>query len=279
MRIDSHQHFWKFDPVRDAWITPNMSVIQRDFLPEDLAPLLKENKMDGCIAVQADQSMEETQFLLSLANRHDFIKGVVGWIDLRAPNIVRQLHAFIDPYASKLVGFRHVLQSEPDAHFMLRSDFLYGIAALYPFNCTYDILVYPKQLPSVIKLVRGFPQQLFVLDHIAKPYIQKGLIKQWKKNMEALAEHSNVWCKLSGIITEAHWGRWTPEQIHPYLEVALETFGAKRLMFGSDWPVCLVAGSYARVVNLVEDYFSTLSETEQARIWGQNAKEFYLFPS
>ena len=250
-----------------------MSVIRRDFLPDDLAPLLKENQIDGCIAVQADQSLEETRFLLDLANQHQFIKGVVGWIDFRAKDISEQLSGH--ERDTKLVGFRHILQSERDNNFMLGTDFLTGIAALKAFDFTYDILIFPKHLATARKLVRKFANQPFVLDHIAKPYIQKGLVRQWERDIRSLAMHDNVWCKLSGIITEADWTIWTHEQIEPYLEIVLEAFGANRLMFGSDWPVCLLAGSYSRVVSLIKGFVSTLSGSEQDCIWGLNAKRFY----
>lgn len=271
-RIDSHQHFWKFDPIRDSWIDDSMRQIQRDFLPEDFAPLLAENKFQGCVAVQASQSEEETGFLLDLASKNDFIKGVVGWVDLRDENISERLSHF-SKY-EKLKGFRHVVQGEPD-DFMFRKDFRNGISALKRFDFTYDILIFHRQLPAAIDLVKSFPEQAFVIDHIAKPDIKSGDIASWKKGIEEIAKFENVSCKISGMVTEADWNSWKPSDLKPYLDVIFENFSADKLMFGSDWPVCNVASNYTEVVKTLEDYITLFSIEDQNKIWYENAKSFY----
>lgn len=275
-RIDSHQHFWKFDPVRDSWIDDSMSKIQRDFLLEDLLPLLTENKFQGCVAVEAHQSEEQTNFLLDLASKNDFIKGVVGWVDLRNKNVSERLHHF--SVHEKLKGFRHVVQGEAD-DFMLRSDFRNGIAALKPFDYTYDILIFHRQLPAAIDLVNRFPDQPFVIDHIAKPNIKSGDIASWEKNIKEIAKAENVMCKISGMVTEADWNNWQVADLRPYLDVIFENFSIDKLMFGSDWPVCNVAANYATVVKTLEDYSSQLSVQEQNKIWHENATVFYNLDS
>ena len=271
--IDAHQHFWKFDPVRDNWITDEMSVIQRDFFPNDLKPLLSKNKIQGCVAVQADQSEAENLFLLSLADQHDFIKGVVGWIDLQADH----LEEMLEPYAEqkKLKGFRHVLQGEKQRDFMLRPAFVNGIRKLNHFGYTYDILIFPDQLKFTEELLKQFPNQPFVIDHIAKPYIKDKKIDEWERDMKVLAHYENVYCKISGMVTEADWKNWKHEDFKPYLDVVVESFGIKRIMYGSDWPVCLVAASYDKMFNIVKDYFSTFSSAEQTMFFGANAIRFY----
>ena len=271
-RIDSHQHFWKFDPIRDSWIDESMLKIQRDFLPEDLLPLLSENKFSGCVAVQASQSEEETNFLLDLASKNDFIKGVVGWVDLRAENISERLHYFSK--FEKLKGFRHVVQGEPD-DFMFGKEFRNGIAALKQFDFTYDILIFHRQLPAAIDLVKFFPDQAFVIDHIAKPDIKSGEIASWKKGIEEIAKFNNVSCKISGMVTEADWNAWKASDLEPYLDVIFENFSANKILFGSDWPVCNVAADYNIVVKTLEDYISKLSIEDQNKIWSENAKAFY----
>jgi L-fuconolactonase len=273
MIIDAHQHFWKYDPRRDTWITEEMSVLRRDFLPEDLLTELRSNKVDGCIAVQADQSEQETLFLLDLTERHPEIQGVVGWVDLRASNLKERLQYF-SPF-QKLRGFRHIVQSEPDARFMLRDDFCLGIEMLQQFHFTYDILIYPKQLAAALELVRRFPAQRFVVDHMAKPPIHSRELEPWAEQMRQIATHANVWCKLSGLITEAAWRTWKAEDFQPYLGVVLERFGPDRLMFGSDWPVCLVSGSYSQVKALVTDAIAHFSAEQQKKIFGLNAISFY----
>jgi L-fuconolactonase len=273
MVIDAHQHFWQYDPVRDAWIDESMEVIRRDFYPEHLAPVLAENGVHGCVAVQADQSADETAFLLALADKHDFIKGVVGWTNLRAENIDEQL----EQYAAhpKLKGFRHIVQGEPDNRFILGEHFCRGIKALAKHQFTYDILVYPKQLPAVEEFVQQFPEQPLIIDHLAKPGIKAGELDAWAAHMRRIAQSPNVYCKLSGMVTEADWQQWKPAHFRPFLEVALNAFGANRLVYGSDWPVCLVAAKYNEVKGIVTDFISTLSTSEQEQIMGGNARSFY----
>jgi L-fuconolactonase len=271
-RIDAHQHFWKFDPVRDSWIDESMQKIQRDFLPEDLLPLLHENQFSGCVAVQANQSEDETNFLVNLAVKNDFIKGVVGWVDLRGVTIEERLHHFS---SNKIIkGFRHVVQGESD-DFMLRKDFQNGISALKQFNFTYDILIFHRQLPAAIELANQFPDQPFVIDHIAKPDIKSGDILSWKKGIEEISKTENVFCKISGMVTEADWKNWKTDDLKPYLDVIFENFSADKLMFGSDWPVLNVASDYTEVVKTLEDYMTQLSVENQNKIWFQNAVSFY----
>lgn len=271
-RIDAHQHFWKFDPVRDSWIDETMQKIQRDFLPEDLLPLLQENQFSGCVAVQASQSEDETNFLVNLAVKNDFIKGVVGWVDLRGVTIEERLNHFS---SNKIIkGFRHVVQGESD-DFMLRKDFQNGISALKQFNFTYDILIFHRQLPAAIELANQFPDQPFVIDHIAKPDIKSGDILSWKKGIQEISKTENVFCKISGMVTEADWKNWKIDDLKPYLDVIFENFSADKLMFGSDWPVLNVASDYAEVVKTLEDYIAQLSVENQNKIWYENAKSFY----
>ncbi len=273
MKIDSHQHFWKFDPVRDSWIDGSMSAIQRDFMPANLKPILDVNGIDGCVAVQADQSETETEFLLNLAEANDFVKGVVGWVDLQAQNVGERLFYFSQ--FKKIKGFRHVLQGEVDRALMLTPLFTKGISALKQYDFTYDILVFPDQLGYVHQFVKTFGGHRFVIDHIAKPDIKNRNIEKWTNGIKAIAKHENVWCKVSGMVTEANWANWTETDFEPYLDIVFEAFGAKRLMFGSDWPVCNVAGGYDRMLSVVKDYISKLSADEQDRFWGLNAIEFY----
>ena len=273
MKIDSHQHFWKFDPVRDSWIGDAMSAIQKDFMPDDLKPLLDKNDFDGCVAVQADQSEAENEFLLNLAENNDFIKGVVGWVDFRATDAGKQLEQLSS--LKKLKGFRHVLQGEADRALMLNPQFMNGIRALKRHDLTYDILIFPDQLGYTYQFVKNFGGTRFVIDHIAKPDIKNKNIEKWATGIKAIAKHENVWCKVSGMVTEADWHNWVLNDFEPYLDVIFEAFGTKRLMFGSDWPVCNVAGGYQQMLSIVKNYTSKLSATEQADFWGLNAIEFY----
>ena len=273
MNIDSHQHFWKYNPVRDAWINDDMRLIQRDFLPADLEPILRENHIDGCISVQADQSEEETFFLLNQAENNSFIKGVVGWVDLCSPHVEERLSFFSQ--FKKLKGFRHIVQAEPDDAFMLRPEFLNGIDKLIKFGFTYDILIYPRQLQSAIDLVKRFSNQPFVVDHLAKPFIKEGRLDNWEKSIRTLAGFQNVYCKISGMVTEADWNDWKPQDFKPYLDAVFEAFGTGRLMYGSDWPVCLVASSYKNQLEIIENYLVSFSETERAHVMGGNAQRFY----
>ena len=273
LRIDAHNHFWNFDPVRDSWIVDSMSVIARDFLPSDLEPLLKAEGIDGCVAVQADQSEEETRFLSVLAANNPFIKGVVGWVDLRSETIERRLQYYQSIPVIK--GFRHILQGEKQRDLMLTPEFKNGIGLLGKYGFTYDILIYPDQLGYAWTLCKEFPDQSFVIDHLAKPAIKSGDLGNWKKEMERFADLENVYCKVSGMITEADWKQWTAADFRPALDTVTSTFGTDRLLFGSDWPVCLVAGSYSQVVTLTAGYFSSFSSEEQAAIFGGNAQKFY----
>lgn len=271
--IDSHQHFWKFDPVRDSWIDEKMVTIQRDFYPADLKGLLDANELEGSVVVQSDQSEKENDFQLENASKNAFVKGVVGWVDLQANNVHDRLAHYSQ--FKKMKGFRHVLQGEKQRDFMLRPAFKKGISELHAFGFTYDILIYPDQLSYTEEFVKSFPYQPFVIDHIAKPYIKDKKIDQWKKEIQALGKYENVSCKISGMVTEASWENWEKEDFRPYLDVVLETFGTHRIMFGSDWPVCLVAASYNQVVDLVKDYFLKLSVNEQEAFFRKNAERFY----
>jgi L-fuconolactonase len=273
MMIDSHLHFWKYHPVKDAWITNDMKVIQQDFLPVDFLPLLQQNTIDGCIAVQADQSEEETNFLLQLAQENDFIKGVVGWIDLRAANVEERMEHYFQ--YKKLKGFRHIVQAEAQDDFLLRDDFCSGIAKLARYNFTYDILIFPKQLQYAVEFVQLFPRQAFVINHLAKPNFKQADFLEWEKDIRAIAAYKNVYCKVSGMVTEADWKNWNPDDFLFCLDVVTNAFGISRLMFGSDWPVCLLAASYPQVSNIVRNYFSKFSIAEQHQFFCTNAINFY----
>lgn len=274
MQIDAHQHFWNFDPVRDAWITEEMRAIRTDFTPYDLLRELKDNGVDGSVVVQADTAESETAFLVDIADRHDFVKGVVGWIDLCGDYAAERLR-FYRKTAPKVKGFRHVVQAEPDDAFLLREDFCRGVALLHDYGYTYDILIYPRQLPAAIRFVERFPEQKFVIDHIAKPDIKNGTLQPWTDQMKTIASFPNVWCKVSGMITEANWTGWTEADLKPYLEVVFEAFGAGRLMFGSDWPVCLVAGTYGKVKAVITNYMQEMTAADRAAVMGDNATAFY----
>jgi len=272
-KIDSHQHFWKFDAVRDSWINDEMNIIRKDFFPEDLQPLLKQNGFDGCVAVQADQSDLETLFLLQQAEKFDFVKGIVGWVNLRAENIEERLQRY--SRSTLVKGFRHVLQGEKQRDLMLQPAFMKGISLLKHYNFTYDILIFKDQLQYIPQFVSSFPSQAFVIDHIAKPDIKNGELTEWKKGIETIAGFENVFCKISGMVTEADWKNWRNEDFKPYLDVIVQAFGMNRVMFGSDWPVCLVAASYKEMLGIVEDYFSEFSKDEQSKFFGLNATRFY----
>ena len=272
MRIDAHQHFWLYDKNRDSWITDEMSVLKRDFLPDDIGPCLGTQSLGGTVAVQADQSEDETAFLLELASRHPFIRGVVGWVDLLAPTLGERLEYFCQ--SGQFCGVRHIAQAEPD-DFLVRDDVARGIGMLSDFGLTYDILVYPAQLPAALRLVQKLPNVRFVVDHLAKPLIREGGLEPWATQIKELALHENVWCKVSGLVTEADWTGWTGADLRPYLDVVFEAFGPERLMFGSDWPVCLLAATYTEVWDLVDSYSSFLSANERDNLFGGNAASFY----
>lgn len=272
-RVDAHQHFWRFDPAEYAWIDDAMGRLRRDFLPGDLQPEIAAAGVDATIAVQVRQTLDETAWLLQLADAHSFIAGVIGWVDLRAPGVGDDLARLAQH--PKFVGVRHIAQSEPDDRFLLRPDFCRGIGALEEFGLPYDVLIYPRHLPYAAELAARFERQHFVLDHLAKPEIRLGAIDHWARDLGRLAEHPNVSCKVSGLVTEAEWRRWRPEHIHPYLDVAFDCFGAERLIVGSDWPVCLVAASYAQPMAIVEDYMKNRPSAERDAVLGGNARRVW----
>ena len=272
---DSHQHFWEFSPDRDAWMTPGiMDKIRRDFQPDDLWPILQRNGIDATIAVQADQSERETEYLLSLANQYPWIAGVVGWLDLRAPDIHKKLTKYKDP---KLVGLRHILQAEP-VEFMADPDFIAGLDQLDKFGLTYDLLIYWHQLDAAIRLVSELPQLPIVLDHIAKPDIKDGRILKWAKDIQKLGALPNIYCKISGMVTEAHWLYWKPDDLTPYLDVVFEAFGPERCMFGSDWPVCTLAGTYQEWFEYMCMYLQQFDKEQQEAVFSGNCHRFYNLP-
>jgi L-fuconolactonase len=270
--IDAHQHFWHYEPARHSWVNDEMAVIRKDFVPANLQPVLRANGVEGCVAVQADQTETETDFLLGLSAANDFIKGVVGWVDLRSDSLEKRLEHYAA--CKKLKGFRHVLQGE-EPSFMLQPAFTRGIGLLKKYNFTYDILIYPAHLAAAAQLVQQFPDQAFIIDHIAKPYIKDGLIAEWKKGMMAIAQYPNVHCKISGMVTEADMRNWQQADFEPYLDVVTECFGINRIMYGSDWPVCLAAGSYESIMGIVKKYFAGFSTHEQQLFFGKNAAAFY----
>jgi L-fuconolactonase len=271
--VDAHQHFWRYDPREYGWIDDTMGALRRDFLPPDLEPLLAASGFAGCIAVQARQTLEETAWLLELAGRHPFVLGVVGWVDLQSPQVRSQLEGFASH--PKLVGIRHVVQSEPDERFLLRPEFCRGVGLLEEFGLAYDILVYARHLPVAVEFAARFPRQRFVLDHLAKPEVRRGEIRSWERELRRLAALPNVWCKLSGLVTEADWHAWSAEQLRPYLDVAFDSFGADRLMIGSDWPVCTLAAGYGAVMGIVKDYLRGAPAERQQAVLGGNARRFW----
>jgi L-fuconolactonase len=273
MHIDSHQHFWRYDAREYGWIDDSMNSLRRDFMPEDLEPELKRNGFHGCVAVQARQTLAETRWLLELASRHPFIKGVVGWVDLRSTELRLQLESLCGN--SKLAAIRHIVQSEADDRFLMQPDFLRGIEMLEEFNLTYDILIYARHLPVAAEFVTRFERQRFVLNHLAKPDVRGRELATWSRGLRELAKWPSVYCKLSGLVTEADWDKWTEEDFAPYLDVAFESFGASRLMIGSDWPVCTVAGNYSRVVNVVRNYLQKFPSQVRESVLGKTVREVY----
>jgi L-fuconolactonase len=272
LKIDSHQHFWIFDPVRDSWISEDMSNIRRDFTPEDLKPILEENNIAGCVAVQADQSEAETKFLLALAKKNSYIQGVIGWVDLNAEDLAEQLETY--QLFPAIKGFRHIVQAEPKG-FMLTGGFLNGISVLSKYGFTYDILIRSSQIREAAELVKLNPGQMFVLDHLGKPPIKTGELHNWSADITELAAHPNVYCKLSGMVTEADLTCWKPADIQPYVDTVLNVFGISRVMFGSDWPVCKLAAEYKEVCELMSNFLEQLSSKEKEQVWSANAVEFY----
>ena len=272
MRVDTHVHFWKYDKATHAWITDNMKVLQQDYLPHAIAGTLQRNGIDACVAVQADQSELETHYLIELSKTHDFIKGVVGWIDLQGDDIEERL-AYFSQY-SIIKGWRHVAQAEP-MEFFYGEKFRRGLSAIKPYGYTYDILIYHHQLKAAIDLVHAFPDQPFILDHCAKPDIANRHIDEWAADIRSIAQHPHVCCKLSGLFTEAKWKSWSPAEFYPYLDVVFEAFGTDRLLFGSDWPVMLLSGIYVQWKSLLEKYMENFEAEEREKIFGQNAIDFY----
>lgn len=273
MTVDGHQHFWVYKQEDLPWIPPELPLLRRDYLPEQLAPLLQANGVEGTVVVQAQHSLRETQWLLELAERNPFIRGVVGWLDLRSPRLGEQLERF--GRNRRFKGVRHILQDEADANFMLGREFQRGLGLLKQFGLTYDLVIAPRHLPAACELAANFPEQPFVLDHIAKPQIKDGVLSPWDADIRKLASFPNVFCKVSGMVTEADWAKWKPADFTPYLDVVWEAFGTKRLLFGSDWPVCLLAGDYGRVRGLAAGYVGSLSKDEQQAFWGGVAARVY----
>ena len=273
MVIDSHHHFWNYNPAEYDWIDDSMKSIRSDFLPGKLEQTICAAGVGGVISVQARQSLTETGWLLEMARQHSFIKGVIGWLPLFSSDIEQLLGRFADEILLK--GLRHVIQGEPDPEFMFRSDFNNGVTLLKKYQLVYEILVVERQLPNTIRFVDKHDEQVFVLDHIAKPLIKSNILSPWKENIQELAKRQNVSCKISGMVTEADISAWTASQLRPYFDVVLEAFGPDRLLFGSDWPVCLVATTYQQWIELVRENISTFSASEQTKIMGGNAARIY----
>ena len=272
MIIDSHQHFWNYNPERDTWIDESMQVLKKNFLPKNLKPILINNGIDGCISVQADQSYQETEFLLKCASNNKFIKGVVGWVDLCSPNLEKKLEKYTSDKIFK--GVRHIVQSE-SPEYLLRKDVQSGISKLSKFNLTFDLLVTPIQLQSAIKLVKIFPNQKFVLDHIAKPRISEPLNKTWVNDIINLSKYSNVFCKISGLVTQTKGYNFSETDFLPFLDLIFKYFGFDRIMYGSDWPVCLLAADYKKVLEIISNYLMGYDSKIREKIMGTNAKIFY----
>lgn len=273
MRIDAHQHFWVYRPADYPWIDERMDALKRDFLPDDLRPLLERNGFDGSVAVQARHSLDETRSLLRFADENDFVRGVVGWVDLTSPAVEKDLEALAE--APRLVGLRHIVQDESDDRFLLREDFQRGVALLNRYGLAYDILVYPRQLDAVLDFVARFDEHRLVLDHLAKPDVARGELEPWAASIRKLGGFDNLYCKLSGLVTEAAWGAWRREDFTPYLDVALEAFGAERLLVGSDWPVCTLSADYDAVLDIVSRHTASLGSSERDAIFGGAAAEVY----
>jgi L-fuconolactonase len=274
LRIDAHQHFWNYDPNVQIWMDDRMAAIKKDFLPTDLKPELDKAHFDGCVAVQASQTEEENLFLLNLASKNNFIKGIVGWVDLKAKNLEDRLKYYQQYTIIK--GFRHVIHDEPDINFMLDDRFISGVQLLKKYNYTYDLLIFPQHLPNVLSFVETMPDQKFVIDHIANPSIASGIdIDFWKEKLKLIAQKPNVYCKVSGMVTKAEWNNWKLEDFTPYLDFIVESFSPQRIMFGSDWPVSNLSSNYQSMFEITNRYFSSFSEQEQAQVFGLTAASFY----
>jgi L-fuconolactonase len=271
--IDSHQHFWSYTPEEYGWIDPSMEVLRRDFLPEHLKPEIDRSGITGVVAVQARESLQETRWLLDMAAAHPFIRAVVGWAPLTEPDVADVIGPLLA--LGPLRGLRHVLQGEADDRYMLREDFNRGVSALRGFDLAYDILILERHLPQTIEFVDRHPEQVFIVDHIAKPHIRDGVIFPWREQIRTLALRPNVYCKLSGLVTEANWSEWTEQQLEPYFDTVLNAFGPGRLMFGSDWPVCLLATSYRAWLEIVSKWIAPLTVGEREAILGGTAAKAY----
>jgi len=273
MIIDAHHHFWQYSPQEYGWISDAMAVLKRDFLPPDLEQEIRQVGINGVVSVQARQSLRETQWLLELADKHDFIRGVVGWVPLVSMDLACELGKLAG--RTKLKAVRHVLQDEPDDNYMLRPEFDRGISLLKDHGLRYDILIFERHLKQSIQLVDRHPELTFILDHVAKPRIRENVVSPWREHMKELANRPNVYCKISGMATEADHANWTDTQLRPYMQTALEAFTPRRLMFGSDWPVCLLAAPYKRWNETVTNFIAPLSDGERSRIMGGTAIEAY----
>ncbi|MFC2112325.1 amidohydrolase family protein [Bacteroidota bacterium] len=273
MIIDAHHHLWKFNTEDYGWMDESMSILRQDYQPNDLEQHLSEANVKGTVVVQARQKLEETTWLLELADKYSFIMGVVGWLDLQSDKLDEQLEKFTGN--PKLVGVRHVIHDEPDDDFMLRPAFTKGIEKLAQYNLTYDLLLFPKHLTRAVELVSMFPDQNFVLDHISKPFIKAGILDPWREDLGSLAAQPNVWCKISGLVTEADMQKWKQKDFIPYLDTVVEAFGTGRIMLGSDWPVCRLAGEYGRVMEIGKSYFRNFDEEDKRKIFSENAISFY----
>ena len=275
MKIDAHQHFWKYSAAEYGWIDDQMSIIRRDFLPSDLEREIRNAGVGGVVSVQARQTLEETLWLLSVAAQNDFVKGVVGWVPLTEPSIRDELDLL--RRNPRLRAIRHVVQDEPDGY-LLRKDFNAGVSVLQEVGLAYDLLIHERQLPEATRFVDQHPHQVFVLDHMAKPRVRENRLDPWRQRIRELARRENVYCKVSGLVTEADFKAWTEAQLQPYLETVLEAFGPTRLMFGTDWPVCLVACPYGRWHDVVSRFAASLSFDEQASLFGHTAARAYRLP-
>jgi L-fuconolactonase len=273
MKIDSHQHFWKYNPDKHNWINAQMRAIKHDFMPKDLLNILQSNQFEGTVAVESSSTEEESDFLIMQANEHSFIKGIVGWVDLQHENIQDRLGYYSS--FGKLKGFRHSIQTEANPDFLMKPSFLNGIAALAKHQFTFDILIQEHQLGLANLFVRQFPKQKFVIDHLAKPKIVANDIRNWAVSIKEIASNENVYCKISGFVTENDWNLWVEADFRPYFDVIFEAFGTKRLLFGSDWPICMLAASYSQCIEILDNYMACLSKNEQNLIWGENAINFY----
>jgi L-fuconolactonase len=273
MLIDAHHHLWRYNEQDYGWMDDSMNILKRDYLPEELKNELDKAGVTGTVVVQARQILDETRWLLELSDRSPFIMGVVGWVDLQSPDLFAQLDRFTAH--PRLVGVRHVIHDEQDDDFMLRPAFLKGIEILQEYDLTYDLLLFPKHLERAFELVSMFPDQKFVLDHISKPFIKSGILQPWKDDIEALAAHPNVWCKISGMVTEANHKEWRYGDFVPYMGVVTEAFGTDRIMLGSDWPVCRLAGEYTNVLDIPKRFFADLPAGEKEKVFSANAVEFY----